>query len=152
VRVSADPTSPYEIVGEDGPYQGSIQVSFDSARAILATLHGSGKPLSDSTHAPGTPFFDFEVERQAMPRPGQTAARYPKGAYQQHESGEVLAQVIVDTTGHTDMSKFRILHTTDQLFSDAVREAIVTERFFPAERDGHLVSEIVQQPFRFRAP
>ena len=152
VRVSTDPGSQYEIIGEDGQYKGSIQISFDSAKTIFVRLHGFGKSVPDSTHPPGLPYFLFEVERQAVPRPGQGVPRYPQVAAQRRESGVVLAQVVVDTTGHTVMSRFRILHSNDQVFSDAVRDALVTARFFPAERDGRLVPEIVQQPFNFKVP
>jgi TonB family protein len=153
---SSDPRSGYEIVGEDGDQKGSVTVSFDSAQKILAKLRGVGAyfspppPASVASHAPGEPFFVYEVERQAVPRPGQTGPQYPRAAVRQRVSGEVLAQFVVDTTGRVDMSRFRILHTNDQVFSDAVRAAIPTERFFPAERDGRLVPELIQQPFAFR--
>jgi TonB family protein len=153
VRLSAGPASAYEIIGEDGQYKGSIQVSHDSAQAILAKLHGinAGKSSPDSSivHAPGAPFFVIEVERQAVPRPGQAAARYPRAAVRQREEGVVLVQVVVDTTGRTDMSRFKILRSSDSVFSNAVREAMVTQRFFPAERNGRLVAELIQQPFAF---
>jgi TonB family protein len=157
VRQSTNAASRYEIVGEDGEYKGSVEVSFDSAQKILANLRGVGRyfapqppPASVAPHAPGAPFFVFEVQRQAVPRPGQTGPRYPRAAVRQRVSGEVLAQFVVDTTGRVDMSKFRILHSSDQVFSDAVREAIPAERFFPAEREGQLVPELLQMPFAFR--
>jgi TonB family protein len=156
VRLSTGPTSAYEIIGEDGQYKGSTRVAFDSAQTILAKLHGvnawkapPAPPDFSMVPAPGAPFFNFQVERQAVPRPGQAAARYPRSAIRQRESGEVLAQVVVDTTGRTDMSKFKILKSTDSVFSNAVRDAMVNQRFFPAERDGRLVAELIQQPFAF---
>jgi TonB family protein len=152
VRLSSDPTSPYEIIGEDDRYQASIRVSFDSAKTIAGKLHGAGGVIPDSAHKDGSPFFNFQVERQAEVRPGQTGPRYPKDALRNRQSGDVLAQIVVDTTGHTVMSKFRILHSPDSLFSNTVREFLVTERFFPAEYDGHLVAEIIQQPFSFKVP
>lgn len=154
-RLSDESASRYEIVGEDGDQKGSITISSDSMRTIVDRLRGIGAyraPSGPPVHAPGQPFLVFEVQRQAVPRPGyQRLPRYPETLREQHQDGEVLVQFVVDTAGHVDMSTLKFLHSNFQQFSNAVRDALLTERFFPAEYEGHIVRELIQQPFGFRA-
>jgi hypothetical protein len=48
------------------------------------------------------------------------------------------------------MTTFRVLHSTDPQFTEAVRSAIERTLFFPADVDGKFVREIIQMPFGFR--
>jgi len=61
----------------------------------------------------------------------------------------VLAQFVVDTSGKADMGTFKVLETSHELFSQAVRQALPRMRFFPAEIGGKKVRQVVQQPFTF---
>jgi protein TonB len=63
--------------------------------------------------------------------------------------GEVLAQFVVDTTGRADMSTFKVLKSTHDLFTQSVRTALQEMRFVPAEIGGRKVMQMVQQPFTF---
>ncbi len=49
-------------------------------------------------------YFEFQVEKQVSPYPGNTAPRYPDMLRSANVEGEVLAQFVVDTTGRADMS------------------------------------------------
>jgi protein TonB len=63
--------------------------------------------------------------------------------------GEVLAQFVVDTTGRADMSTFKVLKSSHELFTQSVRNVLPNMRFYPAEIGGRKVKQMVQQPFTF---
>jgi protein TonB len=68
-------------------------------------------------------------------------------------TGSVLAQFVVDTTGRAELDSFRVLESSQQLFSIAVRNALPLMRFTPAEvRGGRRVRQMIQQEFRFEIP
>jgi TonB family protein len=75
--------------------------------------------------------------------------RYPDMLRSANVEGEVLAQFVVDTLGIADMSQFKVLKSTHDLFTAAVRSALPAMRFSPAELDGHKVKQLVQMPFQF---
>ena len=62
---------------------------------------------------------------------------------------EVLAQFVVDTTGRADMSQFKVLKSTHDLFTNAVRSSLPQMKFYPAEVGGKKVKQLVQMPFQF---
>ncbi len=64
--------------------------------------------------------------------------------------GQVLAQFTVDTLGHAEPRSFTILRSSDPQFAAAVYEVLPKFLFYAAEKDGHKVRMIVQQPFIFR--
>jgi protein TonB len=63
--------------------------------------------------------------------------------------GEVLAQFVVDTTGRVDMGTFKVLKSSHDLFAAAVKSALASARYYPAEIGGRKVKQLVQQPFTF---
>lgn len=95
------------------------------------------------------PYFDFQVEKQAMLAPGNRPPPYPSVLTSANVEGQVLATFVVDTTGRVDMSTFRILESDHDLFSNAVRNHIPNMRYYPAETGGRKVKMWVQQPFTF---
>ena len=110
-----------------------------------------GAPVADSpTRLPeNETFFDFQVERQATPRPNNPAPRYPDALRQANVEGEVMAQFIVTTDGTADMSTFKVLRSTDDGFTEAVARALPNMKFYPAEVGGRPVSALIQMPFVF---
>ena len=63
--------------------------------------------------------------------------------------GEVLMQFVVDTTGKVDMSQLKVLKSSHDLFTNAVRQFLGSARYYPAEIGGRKVKQLVQQPFVF---
>ena len=63
--------------------------------------------------------------------------------------GEVLAQFVVDTTGHVDMSSFKVLKTTHDLFTNSVKQSLPNMKFSPAVVGGRKVKQLVQMTFPF---
>jgi protein TonB len=64
-------------------------------------------------------------------------------------SGEVIAQFVVDTTGHADVRTFKALSSSHDLFTRAVRDVLPQMRFYAAETGGRKVKQLVQQAFKF---
>jgi protein TonB len=94
-------------------------------------------------------YFEFLVEKPVRALPGQQGPRYPERLRNAAIEGEVLAQFVVDTLGHVDMSTFKVLKSTDPEFASAVRFAVPRIIFVPAELDRHKVRQLVQMPFIF---
>jgi protein TonB len=94
-------------------------------------------------------YFEFQVEKQVSPLPGNAGPRYPDMLRSANVEGEVLAQFVVDTTGRADMSTFKVLKTTHDLFTNAVKSTLPNMKFYPAEVGGRKVKQLVQMPFQF---
>ena len=95
------------------------------------------------------PFFEFQVEKQVQQIPGSGNLRYPDMLRSANVEGEVLAQFVVDTTGRVEMSQFKVLKSSHDLFVQAVKNALPQMKFIPAEVGGRKVKQLVQQPFTF---
>jgi len=95
------------------------------------------------------PYFDFQVEKPVVMAPGAQGPQYPDMLRTAGIEGTVLAQFVVDTTGRAEMSTFKVLKSDNDLFSNAVKNALQRMRFLPAEVGGRKVKQLVQQPFQF---
>lgn len=80
---------------------------------------------------------------------GALRPRYPREHIQNGIEGSVLAQFLVDTSGRADMRTFKVLRSTDEFFSQAVRESVSSARFRPAMHDGVKFSQFVVRRFNF---
>ena len=105
---------------------------------------GTPTPINDNQT-----YFEFQVEKQVSPYPGNSAPRYPDMLRSANVEGEVLAQFVVDTSGRADMNTFKILKSTHDLFTNAVKSALPNMKFYPAEVGGKHVKQLVQMPFQF---
>ena len=94
-------------------------------------------------------FFEFQVEKQAQPMPGNIAPRYPDVLRQANVEGSVLAQFILNADGTPDMDSFKVVKSDDELFTDAVRGALPNMKFYPASVGGKAVRQLIQMPFQF---
>ncbi|MBM3885308.1 MAG: TonB family protein [Gemmatimonadetes bacterium] len=94
-------------------------------------------------------YFDFQVEKPVAPIPGSGAPRYPDILRSAGVEGEVLAQFVVDTLGRVDISSYKVIRTSHELFATSLRAALPAMRFMPAEVGGRKVKQLVQQPFVF---
>ena len=98
------------------------------------------------------PYFEFQVEKPAMPREGNPNPKYPSMLESSRVEGEVLAQFVVDTSGKAEMSTFKVLQASNDLFASSLKTTLPQWRFYPAEAGGHKVKQIVQLPLKFVAP
>jgi len=104
---------------------------------------GGTGPVGDQT------YFEFQVEKQVAPAPGNGGPRYPDMLRSANVEGEVLAQFVVDTTGRADLGSFKSLKSSHDLFTNAVKQYLAVAKFYPAEIGGRKVKQLVQQPFNF---
>jgi TonB family protein len=110
----------------------------------LTVVSAPARPAVDDQ-----PYFEFQVEKTAAQLPGQSSVRYPDMLKSANVEGEVLAQFIVDTDGRYVEGSFKVLKSSHDLFTAAVRNHLPNLRFSPAEVGGRKVKQLVQQPFTF---
>ena len=85
----------------------------------------------------------MRIERSVKPR-------YPDVLRQTGIEGTVIVQFTVDTAGRVDAASIRVLNSTHDLFTRAVRDALVQFRFMPAEVGGRRVPALAEMPFEFQ--
>lgn len=85
----------------------------------------------------------MRVQRSVKPR-------YPESLRQSGIDGHVLVQFTVDTAGRVDPASIRVLASTHELFTRAVRDALVQFRFIPAEVGDRRVPMLAEMPFEFQ--
>ncbi len=96
------------------------------------------------------PYFEFQVEKQAASVPGSLTPQYPEILRSGGGGdGKVVAQFVVDTTGRADMSTWKILESTNDLFSQAAKDGVRKAKFYAAEIGGRKVKQLVQLPLSF---
>lgn len=98
---------------------------------------------------PNTPYTDFQVERVVSAISG-TNIPYPEGMRASGVEGKVEAEFVVDENGRVQVSTFKVLDATNDLFAAAVRNALSRMRFRPAQIGKTNVSQVVQQAFVFK--
>ena len=110
-------------------------------------------PASDSAPEPAprpdNTYREFEVDKPVMPAPNSAVPVYPDILRQAGVEGDVTVSFVVDTAGRVDLSTFKVISTTHDLFAAAVRNALPRMRFIPAETSRGKVRQVVQQPFSF---
>jgi protein TonB len=116
------------------------------AGGIAKGVEGGKGPVIQNADQP---YFDFQVEKPVVMAPGSQGPAYPDMLRTAGIEGTVLAQFVVDTTGRADMSTFKALKSDNDLFTNAVKNALQRMRFLPAEVGGRKVKQLVQQPFQF---
>jgi len=76
--------------------------------------------------------------------------RYPEALRQAGIEGSVLVRFVVDTLGRIDPASVQILSSTHDQFTRAVRDALSSFRFRPAESNGKRVQALAEMPFEFK--
>ncbi len=97
-------------------------------------------------------YFEFQVERPATALEGSPKPKYPSVLESSGLAGEVQAQFVVRTSGKVDMDSFKVLKSTNELFTQAVRNVLLRMQFSPATIGGKAVNQLVQQSFQFAVP
>lgn len=114
------------------------------AGGVAKGIVGGTGPVNDNQT-----YFEFQVEKPAAEAPGSPTPHYPETLQSAGVEGEVDAQFVVDENGHADMSTFKVLKSTNDLFTAAVRAVLPRVHFLPAEVGGRHVRQLVSQPFMF---
>jgi TonB family C-terminal domain len=98
------------------------------------------------------PYFEFQVEKPVLARENNPAPRYPSMLESARVEGEVLVQFVVDTSGRAEMGSFKVLKSSNDLFTSAVKRVLPDMKFYAAEVGGRKVRQLVQMPFGFKVP
>lgn len=98
------------------------------------------------------PFAEYQVESKVKMEENSPAPKYPEILRQAGVEGEVLVSFVVDETGAADPATFKVIRSTHELFGTAVKAALPSMRFVPAQIGGKNVKQFVQQPFTFTLP
>ena len=124
----------------------SIRVTTATARtADVAVAQPSPRVRASS----GEVYFEFQVERQAKLEASAPAPVYPPMLRSARVEGEVLAQFVVDTLGTVETNTFKVITSTHDLFTSAVKNVLPQLKFSPAEIAAVKVRQLVQMPFTF---
>lgn len=119
------------------------------AGGVANGVVGAPAPAAPAAPAPGSPYFEFQVEKPVVARPGNPRPAYPELLRLAGVSGRVLVQYVVDTLGRVEPKSVRILDSSNELFTLAVKDVLPRLRFLPAEVGSRRVRMVVQQPFTF---
>jgi outer membrane biosynthesis protein TonB len=123
----------------------ALQGTADQVRAARSDL--DARVASQQRAGASGAFFTFELEKLARLAPGNPQPQYPATLLSSRTAGNVIVSIVVDTTGRADMTTFKVLESSHQLFSDAVREVLPNYRFIPAELGSRKVRSYVNLPF-----
>ena len=117
---------------------------------------GSSSSTSSETPAGSGPgdgrraYTSDEVEVPVSALPGGVRPEYPPALRSSGMEGQVVAQFIVDESGHVPLETVKIISATSDLFAYSVRRAIPKMRFAAARIGQKAVPQMVQQLFVFR--
>jgi protein TonB len=107
---------------------------------------GGTGPVTNQT------YFEFQVEKPAEMLQDSPKPKYPAVLESSGIAGEVQAQFVVRSDGKADVDQFKVLKSTNELFTQAVKSVLPRMRFSPAMIGGKPVNQLVQQSFQFAVP
>jgi TonB family protein len=90
------------------------------------------------------------VEKTVWPRPNNPKPAYPSSMLSAGVEAHVLMRFVVDSTGRVDAKSLVFPQGVHQLFTEAVKRALLRSRYFPAELAGRRVAQRVVQDFVFQ--
>lgn len=123
--------------GSDSIVVGGPPIGAPGARSVI-----DGEPSGGGS--------DWNASELMMHMLAPAKPRYPESLRAAGVEGRVLVRFTVDTVGRIDMGSVRVLDSTHDLFSRAVRDALSNFRFRPAEVGGRKVAALAEMPFEFR--
>ena len=170
-KVPDKPPPPKEVVVKPPPPKGfqvlrapvkiDIKIpEIDLSKAITNENDFSGKGVKGGTGNgvvggianTNQTYFEFQVEKPAESLPDNPKPKYPSVLESSGIAGEVQAQFVVRSDGKADMDSFKVLKSTNELFTQAVKNVLPRMRFSPAQIGGKPVNQLVQQAFQFAVP
>jgi protein TonB len=122
----------------------------DASAKADAEKEASSRKGTGTSQANGSAFLGEQVEREVQRLPGAPVPRYPEHLRASNVSGEVLMRFVVGADGRVESGSFEVISSPERAFSDAVRAAIMSTRFRPAEVGGRPVRQLVEQSFIFK--
>jgi len=170
-KVPDKPPPPKEVIVKPPPPKGfqvlrapvriDIKIpEIDLSKAITNENDFSGKGVKGGTGTgvvggvanTNQTYFEFQVEKPAEMLQDSPKPKYPSVLESSGIAGEVQAQFVVNSSGKADMDSFKVLKSTNELFTQAVKSVLPRMRFSPAQIGGKPVNQLVQQSFQFAVP
>jgi protein TonB len=170
-KVPDKPPPPKEVVVKPPPPKGfqvlrapvriDIKIpEIDLSKAITNENDFSGKGVKGGTGSgvvggvanTNQTYFEFQVEKPAEMLAESPKPKYPSVLESSGIAGEVQAQFVVASSGKADMDSFKVLKSTNELFTQAVKNVLPRMKFSPAMIGGKPVNQLVQQSFQFAVP
>ena len=170
-KVPDKPPPPKEVVVKPPPPKGfqvlrapvriDIKIpEIDLSKAITNENDFSGKGVKGGTGTgvvggianTNQTYFEFQVEKPAEMLAESPKPKYPSVLESSGIAGEVQAQFVVASSGKADMDSFKVLKSTNELFTQAVKNVLPRMKFSPAMIGGKPVNQLVQQSFQFAVP
>ena len=112
---------------------------------------GTGDPSAPAGPVgDGSPMWPEDVAHPAKPLGATREPRYPEPLRTSRLEGSVIATYVVDTLGRVEPASFKAREATHPLFEQAVRSALMQQRFRAAQWNGRRVRQLVEQKFVFR--
>jgi TonB family protein len=99
-----------------------------------------------------TAFFEFQVEQPVLAATQNPVPEYPEALKKAKVEGKVLVQFVVNPDGLADMGTFKVLKSSNDLFTQSVKKVLPSLRFVPAKVGDKAVRQLVQMPFGFTLP
>jgi protein TonB len=170
-KVPDKPPPPKEVVVKPPPPKGfqvlrapvkiDIKIpEIDLSKSITNESDFSGKGVKGGTGSgvvggianTNQTYFEFQVEKPAEMLAESPKPKYPSVLESSGIAGEVQAQFVVTSSGKADMDSFKVLKSTNELFTQAVKNVLPRMKFSPAMIGGKPVNQLVQQMFQFAVP
>jgi len=170
-KVPDKPPPPKEVVVKPPPPKGfqvlrapvkiDIKIpEIDLTKAITNESDFSGKGVKGGTGNgvvggianTNQTYFEFQVEKPAEMLAESPKPKYPSVLESSGIPGEVQAQFVVSSSGKADLDSFKVLKSTNDLFTQAVKNVLPRMKFSPAMIGGKPVNQLVQQSFQFAVP
>jgi protein TonB len=170
-KVPDKPPPPKEVVVKPPPPKGfqvlrapvriDIKIpEIDLSKAITNENDFSGKGVKGGTGSgvvggianANQTYFEFQVEKPAEMIQDGTKPKYPSVLESSGIAGEVQAQFVVKADGRADIDSFKVLKSTNELFTQAIKNYLPRSHFSPAMIGGKPVNQLVQQSFQFAVP
>jgi protein TonB len=170
-KVPDKPPPPKEVIVKPPPPKGfqvlraplkiDIKIpEIDLSKAITNENDFSGKGVKGGTGNgvvggianTNQTYFEFQVEKPAEMLQDSPKPKYPAVLESSGIAGEVQAQFVVNSSGKADVDQFKVLKSTNELFTQAVKSVLPRMRFSPAMIGGKPVNQLVQQSFQFAVP
>jgi protein TonB len=95
------------------------------------------------------PHGPIRVEQVVVPFADNPLPEYPASLRTLNIEGEVLIEFVVDTTGLADVGSLRVIRSSHELFTRAVKKVLPRLHFIPAQTGQRKVAMVVEQPFSF---
>lgn len=141
---------PYVVPTSLPPVDLSQGTAFDSIVISGSGSSGSTGPRSVIEGEGAASHTDWRGAELLMRITASAKPRYPEMLRQSGIEGRVVVQFTVDTAGRVDQASIRVLSSTHELFTRAVRDALAQFRFDPAQVAGRRVPALAEMPFEFQ--